>query len=72
MSDSTFLNIEGDTSTSQEVTGAYLNEEIWGKGGKALEPGFDPGVDPDGPMVIILATGSEVHGFIPGRGRWIF
>ena len=27
---------------------------------------------PDGPMVIILATGSEVRGFKPGRGRWIF
>ena len=23
-------------------------------------------------MVIILATGSEVRGFDPGRGRWIF
>ena len=23
-------------------------------------------------MVIILATGSEVHGFKPVRGRWIF
>ena len=30
------------------------------------------GVDPGGPVVIILATGSEVHGFKPGRGRWIF
>ena len=27
----TFLNIENDASTSQEVTGAYLSEEIWGK-----------------------------------------
>ena len=24
-----------------------------------------------GPVVIILATGSEVRGFKPGRGRWI-
>ena len=23
-------------------------------------------------MVIILSTGSEVRGFDPGRGRWIF
>ena len=29
--DCTFLNIENDTSTSQEVVGAYLSEEIWGK-----------------------------------------
>ena len=30
-------------------------------------------VDPSGPMVIILATGSEVHGFKPVRGdQWIF
>ena len=31
LSDSTFLNIENDPSTSQEVAGAYLREEIWGK-----------------------------------------
>ena len=29
-------------------------------------------VDPGGPVVIILATGSEVRGFKPGRSRWIF
>ena len=29
-------------------------------------------VDPGGPVVIILATGSEVRWFKPGRGRWIF
>ena len=29
-------------------------------------------VDPDGPVVIILATGTEVRGFKPGWGRWIF
>ena len=29
-------------------------------------------VDPGGPVVIILATGSEVGGFKPGRSRWIF
>ena len=29
-------------------------------------------VDPGGPVVIILATGSEVRGLKPGRGRWIF
>ena len=29
-------------------------------------------IDPGGPVVIILASGSEVHGFNPGRGRWIF
>ena len=28
--------------------------------------------DPGGPVVIILATGSEIRGFKPGRGRWIF
>ena len=27
---------------------------------------------PGGPVVVILATGSEVRGFKPGRGRWIF
>ena len=38
-------------------------------------PGFDTRlgrVDPGGPMVIILATGSAVRGFKPGRGRWMF
>ena len=29
-------------------------------------------VDPSGPVVIILVSGSEVCGFDPGRGRWIF
>ena len=29
-------------------------------------------VDPGGPVVIILATGSEVRGFKPGRDRCIF
>ena len=29
-------------------------------------------VDHGGPVFIILATGSEVSGFSPGRGRWIF
>ena len=29
-------------------------------------------VDPGVPVVIILTTGSEVRGFDPGRGRWIF
>ena len=29
-------------------------------------------VDPSDLMVSILATGSEVHGFKTGRGRWIF
>ena len=29
-------------------------------------------VDPAGLGVIILASGSEVCGFVPGRGRWIF
>ena len=29
-------------------------------------------VDPGGPVVIVLASGSEVRGFDPGRGRWIF
>ena len=29
-------------------------------------------VDPGGPVVIILATRSEVRGFDPGRDRWIF
>ena len=28
-------------------------------------------INPDGPVVIILATGSEVRGFKPGRGQWI-
>ena len=29
-------------------------------------------VDLGGPVVIILASGSEVRGFKPGQGRWIF
>ena len=29
-------------------------------------------VDPGGPVVIILASWSEVRGFDPGQGRWIF
>ena len=29
-------------------------------------------VDPGGPMVNILATGSGVRRFKPGRGQWIF
>ena len=29
-------------------------------------------VDPGDPVVIILATGSEVREFKHGRGRWIF
>ena len=31
LSDCTFLSIENDASTSQEVTDAYLREEIWDK-----------------------------------------
>ena len=31
LSDCTFLNIENDPSTSQEVADAYICEEIWGK-----------------------------------------
>ena len=30
------------------------------------------GVYPGGPVVITLASESEVRGFDPGRGRWIF
>ena len=29
-------------------------------------------VYPGGQVVIILASGSEVRGFDPGRGQWIF
>ena len=29
-------------------------------------------VDPGGPVVIMLASGSKVRGIDPGRGRWIF
>ena len=29
-------------------------------------------VDPGGPVVMILTSRSEVRGFDPGRGRWIF
>ena len=29
-------------------------------------------VDPGGPVVIILDSGSEIRGFDPSRGRWIF
>ena len=31
-----------------------------------------PVVDPGGPVVIIFASGSEVRGFVPSRGPWIF
>ena len=33
---------------------------------------FDIPVDPGSHVVIVLATGSEVRGFKPGRGQWIF
>ena len=33
---------------------------------------FHRACHPGGPVVIILASGSEVCGFAPGRGRWIF
>ena len=36
---------------------------------QALTKGF---VDPSCPVVIILASGSEVRGFEPGRGPWTF
>ena len=29
-------------------------------------------VEAGGPVVIVLDTGSEVHGLKPGRDRWIF
>ena len=31
LSDCTCLNIENDPSTTQELAGAYLSEDIWGK-----------------------------------------
>ena len=31
LSECTFLNIENDPSTSQEVTGSYLSEEVCGE-----------------------------------------
>ena len=34
---------------------------------KAEAMGTTKTVDPDGPVIIILATGSEVHGFNPAR-----
>ena len=37
-----------------------------------IEIHYNNYVDPGGPGVIILAYGSEVRGFDPGRGRWIF
>ena len=33
---------------------------------------YNSKVDPCDSVVIILATGSEVRMFKPGRGRWIF
>ena len=39
---------------------------------KRLEPSLFKFSRPGGPVVIILTTGSEVRGFDPGRGRWIF
>ena len=33
---------------------------------------YSEGLDPGDPVVIILASVSEVRGFDPGRGRWIF
>ena len=39
-------------------------------GGPEFKP--PPLVDPGGPVVIILSSGSEVRGFDPGLGRWIF
>ena len=43
----------------REATGSYRIYSI-------------PDVDPGSTVVIILANGSEVRGFKPGRGRWIF
>ena len=37
-----------------------------------VSPFYSTIVNPSGPVVIILATGSEVHRFKPGRGQWIF
>ena len=33
---------------------------------------FPCSVDPGGPVVIILGTEFDVHGFKPGWGQWIF
>ena len=39
---------------------------------RANPENFFSKVDPGGPVVIILATGSEVRGLKTGRGRWNF
>ena len=39
---------------------------------RALSQNHKNQVDPGGPVVIILASGSEVRGFDPGRDRRIF
>ena len=60
----TFTSVSNMPSSSEilEVLGLVMRVKkaylVWG--------------DPGGPLVIILATGPEVRGFKPGRGRWIF
>ena len=47
-------------------------QSIWYKKISILMSYYFCLVDPSSPVVIILATGSEVRGFKPGRGRCIF
>ena len=49
-----------------------INEKKLKENPDIAQHNCSPGVDPAGPVVIILATGSEVHWFKPVRGRWIF
>ena len=37
-----------------------------------MDVGFIRTSQPGGPVVIIIASGSEVRGFDSDRGRWIF
>ena len=60
----TFASVSNMSSSSEifEVLGLVVRVKksclLWG--------------DPGGPVVNLLATGPEVRGFKPGRGRWIF
>ena len=45
---------------------------MWSTGCLLKTVGYYCIFDPGDPVVIILASGSEVRGFDPGRSRWIF
>ena len=69
-----------DTGSRDEIWWSPYIEDVWiarmpATKHDALSQGWmneTKWVDPGGLGVIILASGSEVRGYDPGRGRWIF